>query len=125
MWVGFCVCWIVGSTRVGINLRVDLTRVDSQLGIYPNGHDPTKKSIAANGIYKNRKFRAAKKWGKNNRKNRGKYCWRKYSEVRANGGYTSANGSTLQQTGATLRPAQGPPPPTQGQFMAFWEISRK
>jgi hypothetical protein len=42
-------------------MRVDLTRVDSQLGIDPNGHDPTKKSVAANGIFKKRNFRAAKR----------------------------------------------------------------
>ncbi len=41
----------------------------------------------------------------------------KYSEVRA-------NGSTLQQTGATLRQAQGPPPPTQVKFTVFPDRSR-
>jgi hypothetical protein len=46
-------CW-----DIRIKACLDPTEVD------PNCHDPTKKSIAANGIYKNRKFRAARKRGK-------------------------------------------------------------
>jgi hypothetical protein len=46
------------------------------LGIDPNGHDPTKNPSRPNGIYKKRKFRAAKK-GNKYRENRGKFYGKK------------------------------------------------
>jgi hypothetical protein len=107
--VGLLDCWIVGTTRVGINLRVDPTtrvvptRVDPtgktaaiDQWLFPTAMIPQKNPSRPNGIYKKRNFRAAKKRDFKYRKNGGKCCCRKYSEVRANGGYRPLPKSNLR-----------------------------